>query len=255
MRNINASSRSVHSKDCFEFRGKLADPKNMRVARFLVLGIFVCSSALSGEVIDMDAYRKPKALQEENLDPDDLPSDFGQRPKGGGNQKVYEEAYWFAITPHEEGGFGNRSANAHEWASGVAKYKTPQEFAEWRKRYWTALEFALKKGDEKSTASRWAKHIADHSTSKKLDEIIAKHYGWSRPFYKFGEKYRKRFQLSQTPGLPIEKSNRAPGQVIELRPSSALAPIAITAPTSAQVAECVKNMINIVFDSFEILIP
>jgi hypothetical protein len=263
-RKIGAGSRSIHLKDCFEFREKLDDPKFMRVALLLVLGIFGCSSAFSGEVIDLDTYRKQKSHQEEPVDPDDFISEFGQRPKGGGNQKVYEEAYWFAITPLENGGFGNRSANAHEWASGVAKYyKTPQQFDEWRKRYWKALEFALKKGDDQASASQWAKHIADNSTSKKLDEIIAKHFGWSRPFYQFGEKYRKLNQPSHTPTHPEGASDQSRGQVVELRPaskSSAVAPESTALmsmakdPTSAHVAQCVKNMINIIFDSLGLMI-
>lgn len=152
---------------------------------------------------------------------------------------------------------------AHEWAS-MAAHATPYEFNEWRKRYWTALEFALTRGDLPSLAGGWAWEKADQSTSKEINDIIAQHYGWSRPFYTFGEKFSKQFQTSLTPGLSVEKSDRPPGQVVELRPAPVSAPkaevkpevkpeAATAAPNTAQVADCVKSVMKTFLDPFGFL--
>jgi hypothetical protein len=53
-------------------------------------------------------------------------------------------------------------------------FKIPNQL-KWRKRHWAALEFALKRGDLTSIAGGWAWEKADHSTSKEIDDIIAKH--------------------------------------------------------------------------------
>jgi hypothetical protein len=168
---------------------------------------------------------------------------YGQRPKGGGDQAAYEQAYRFAITPISEGGLGMRDIFAHEWASAMSKRENAKTFSAWRMRFWTALDFALKKGDTENAAGAFAWRVADSSTSKEIDDIISHHYQYedkstgSRPPDEFGERFRKKYESSQTP-TPSEKT---PGQA---HTESG------TAHQHDPTAECMRNMMDYFLDPF-----
>jgi curved DNA-binding protein CbpA len=129
----------------------------------------------------------------EKESPFDSPSMYGVRPRYGGDQQVYEQAYQFARTPILEGGFGSQDIYAHEWASRWAQQYSLDKFSDWRTRYWIALDFALMRGDERLAAGGWAWNEANNSNLERIDYHISAHYGESRPSYHFGERFSKSF--------------------------------------------------------------